>query len=105
MTPEPGTCQDCRFVEAENRRLRQENRELKTLAKVGLWHDDCRLNRRQAVEIIEKMSIVEGKLVETITELRTQLQESEANRARVESERDALDPRKQMLAVMRGCLG
>ncbi len=61
------------FLESENARLRQENRELKTLAKVGLWHDDCRLNRRQAAEIIEKMSIVEGKLVDTITEVRRDL--------------------------------
>lgn len=44
------------------------------------------------------------ELADTISDLRTQLQETEARCRRIESERDALDPRKRMLAIMRGDL-
>lgn len=50
-------------------RLKQEIRELRTLANIGTWHEDCRPNRHQAAREIEKSQEIINKLADRITEL------------------------------------
>lgn len=50
--------------------VKAENEELRTLAKIGTWHNECRPNRQQATKELAKSQAIIDKLADTITELR-----------------------------------
>lgn len=58
---------------AEVERQRIEIRELRTLAKIGTWHNDCRMNRKQAAQELEKSQAVINKLADTVSQLEARL--------------------------------
>ncbi len=75
---------------AEVEKLRVENQELRTLAKIGTWHNECRPNRHQAARELEKSQAIINKLADTISDLRAEL----AARGPV---REAVPPRGSVL--------
>lgn len=45
----------------------------KTLAGIGVWHADCRPNRHQAAETIQKQQAENDKLADEISRLRDRI--------------------------------
>jgi hypothetical protein len=64
----------------------KEIAELQTLAKIGTWHDECRLNRQQAARELQKSQAVIDKLADEIKSLNAALAERDAEIARLKAD-------------------
>ncbi len=53
--------------------MQGELRELRVLAKIGTWHDDCRPNREMAARELAKSQAIIDKLADEITSLQAQI--------------------------------
>lgn len=91
-------CGDCRDVIAANvRRLlahlatvQQERDEYRTLAAIGVWHEDCRPNRHMAARELAKSQAVIDKLADTISAVTARSEAAEHDWQEAEAQLAAL---------------